>query len=207
MIDKNGYYAGGGMLSPDGKIFYLNIPKNASTYLTNLLKANNWKHCNILENLNGIEQTIAFLRDPVDRWISGISTYLALKVLGIGYGSDHFIEDYNQFAERIIFNQITFDDHTESQCTFLKQIKTFPINYFELDNIIANLNSFCKTDITSNSEIDNNSSEQNYDTKQISLFIRQQIEKSPELKAKIVNHYLDDYKLINNIRFYSLPRL
>jgi len=206
VIDKNGYYAGGGMLSPDGKIFYLNIPKNASTYLTNLLKANYWSHWNIFENSKGVEKTIVFLRDPIDRWVSGISTYIALKILGYGYGSDHFLQDYNQLTQRIIFNQITFDDHTQLQSDFIHQIKNFPIYYFKLDNIANNLSSFCNLPIQSNLEVENNSSELNYDTKQISLYMKEQIKNFPELKAKIVNHFINDYKLINNVEFYNLPR-
>jgi len=50
VTQDKGYYPGGGMLSPDRDIFYLNIPKNASTYLTNIFKENTWTHWNILEN-------------------------------------------------------------------------------------------------------------------------------------------------------------
>lgn len=203
MIDKNGYYQGGGMLSPNGKIFYLNIPKNASTYLTNLLKLNNWIHCNIFETATRVEQTIVFLRDPVDRWVSGISTYIALKILGFGYGSDHFVEDYNQLSQRIIFNQITFDDHTESQCFYLQQIKNYPITYFTLNNIVPKLSLFCSSDIITNPQIDTNSSEQNYDTKQISSYIKKQLIDFPDLNTKIITHFSEDYNLIRNTKFYG----
>jgi len=203
VIDKNGYYQGGGMLSPNGKIFYLNIPKNASTYITNLLKLNKWTHCNIFETTAHIEQTIVFLRDPVDRWVSGISTFIALKILGFGYGSDHFVQDYNHLTQRIIFNQITFDDHTESQSIYLQQIKNYPTIYFSLDNIVTKLSLFCSSEIVSNSQIDMNSSEQNYDTKQISNYIKKQLNDFPDLNTKIINHFAEDYNLIKNTRFYG----
>ena len=95
MIKETGYIPGEGMISPARDIFYLNIPKNASTYLSNILLANNWEHWNIITDITTVQHSIAFIRDPLDRWISGFSTYVALHILGNGYGSDHFIKDYN----------------------------------------------------------------------------------------------------------------
>ena len=48
-----------------------------------------------------------------------------------------------------------------------------------------------------------NSSEQNYDTKQISNYIKKQLNDSPDLNTKIINHFAEDYNLIKNTKFYG----
>ena len=207
MYRDTGYIPGGGMLSPDREIFYLNIPKNASTYLTNILKSNEWLHWNILENFAGIKTTIVFIRDPVDRWISGFSTYAALHLFGYGYGSDHFIADYNDLSKRIIFDQVIFDDHTDHQVKYVKQILDYnPVFFRYNENLIPQINSFLGQDLNTTIIIDANKSESNYDTEQVSKFIKKQIANNPDLKARVVQAYKEDYEFINSIEFYNDPR-
>ena len=207
MYRDTGYIPGGGMLSPNREIFYLNIPKNASTYLTNILKSNEWLHWNILENFAGIKTTIVFIRDPVDRWISGFSTYAALHLFGYGYGSDHFIADYNDLSKRIIFDQVIFDDHTDHQVKYVKQILDYNTVFFRYnENLIPQINSFLGHDLNTSSIVDANKSESNYDTEQVSKFIKKQITNNPDLKAQVVQAYKEDYEFINSIEFYNDPR-
>lgn len=206
MIQDRGYYPGGGMLSPNRDIFYLNIPKNASTYLTNIFKENNWSHWNILDNSDTINTSIAFIRDPVDRWISGFATYAALHLFGPGYGSDHFVEDYNDLSKRIIFDQIIFDDHTEHQVKYVEQILDHnPIFFRYNENLIQQINSFLGHDLNTIT-VSDNKSESNYDTNQISQFVKKQITNNPDLKAQVVQAYKKDYEFINSIEFYNDPR-
>ncbi len=207
MIKDPGYYPGGGMLSPAGNLFYLNIPKNTSTYLTNVLKENSWEHWDLLNHAESIKTTLAFIRDPIDRWCSGFATYAALSLLGYGYGSDHFIEDYNDLSERIIFNQIVFDDHTDLQINYITQILDINPVFFRYNNhIIEQLNSFLGYNLNVNANVYNNKSDDNYDTKQISRFIKNKLENNPNLKARIIECYEQDYKFINSIEFYNKPR-
>lgn len=206
-MQDRGYYPGGGMLSPNREIFYLNIPKNASTYLTNLLKANDWIHWNILDNSHEIKTTIAFIRDPLDRWISGFATYAALHLFGPGYGSDHFVEDFNDLSKRIIFDQVIFDDHTDLQVNYINQIITHNPLYFRCNsNLISQLNSFLQINLNAKDNIDNNKTESNYDTWQVSDFIKKELEMNPDLKSKIIRAYKQDYDFITSIDFYNDPR-
>jgi hypothetical protein len=206
-MQDHGYYPGGGMISPTREIFYLNIPKNASTYLTNVLKENEWSHWNILNNSNTVKTTIAFIRDPIDRWLSGFSTYAALHLFGYGYGSDHFIEDYNDLSQRIIFDQIIFDDHTDLQVKYINQIYDHNPVFFRYNkNLITQINSFLGYDLNTNDTIDANKSESNYDTNQVSQFLKKQLNDNPDLKARVVERYKEDYKFINSIEFYNDPR-
>ena len=204
---NDGYNPGGGMLLPSGDIFYLNIPKNASTYLSNLFRENNWLHWNIQDNPDNIKKTLAVIRDPVDRWISGFSTYAALHLFGPGYGSDHFLEDFNTLTEKIIFDQIIFDDHTDFQVNYVQQIADYKPVYFRYNNkIIEQINSFLGYDLNTNVRVDNNTSESNYDTKQVSTFMRDLLTAKPDLQARLVLAYRKDYEFINSIEFYNDPR-
>ncbi len=206
MIKDRGYNPGGGLLSPNRDIFYLNIPKNASTFLTNVLVENNWTHWNIC-NRDQIKTTIAFIRDPIDRWCSGFATYSALRLFGYGYGSDHFLEDYNDLSEKIIFDQIIFDDHTDLQLKYVQQMLDFNPVFFRYNkNLIKQINSFLNHDLNINAVVANNRSEDNYDTKQISEFIRNKLNDNPDLKARVVQAYKEDYEFINSIEFYNDPR-
>ena len=193
-------------MSPDKKIFYLNIPKNASTYISNLLLHNSWEKWNIFEDPQPIETCIVFLRDPIDRWISGFSTYSALRLFGYGYGSDHFLSDFNTLSERIIFDQIIFDDHTELQVNYIKQVLQFNIVYFRCHEIVKHLNYYLNTSLDDQLDIESNHSESNFDTFQISKFLKDLIFRKPELSARIVDAYKEDYNLINSIEFYNVPR-
>jgi hypothetical protein len=202
-----GYYPGGGMLSPNKDIFYLNIPKNASTYLTNILKENTWTHWNILENNQSVKTAIAFVRDPIDRWVSGFATYAALHLLGPGYGSDHFVQDYNDLTQKIIFDQVIFDDHTDLQINYIQQVLDYNPIFFRCNtNIIEQINSFLGSDLNTNVPVEANLSESNYDTNQISKFIQKKIYENLDLKARVIQCYKKDYDFINLIEFYNHPR-
>jgi hypothetical protein len=198
-VIARGYKPGSGMISTTG-IFYLNIPKNASTYLTNLFLANGWQHSDV--NNKNIVRSIVVLRDPVERWISGFATYAASWLLGSGYGSDHFRDDYNQLTERMIFDQIVFDDHTTEQVKYISQL-SMPITYFKLNHSLGlNLETFLDSKLGLNNPIAANVSDDNYDTKMIAKHMRYCIEQDPMLRAKLIHRYQADYNLIRTANYY-----
>jgi hypothetical protein len=200
-----GYKPNGGLISSDG-IFYLNIPKNASTYLTNLLVANGWEYTTSLDTR--ITECIVVLRDPIDRWVSGFATYAASWVLGNGYGSDHFVEDYNQLSEKLIFDNLVFDDHTTEQVKYIQQLPRVPTTFFKLNgDIVSMLEEYTKQILVTDSSIEANVSETNYDTKKLSKFFGDKVSKDASLKAKVIERYSEDYELIRTANFYITPRM
>lgn len=197
-----GYTPGSGVISPEG-VFCLHIPKNASTYLTNLLVNNGWLHTHI--NDSAIVKQIVVLRDPVERWVSGFATYAASWVLGPSYGSDNFNSDFNELTERVIFDQLVFDDHTTPQIEFVNQLNTsLDTTCFALNrDLKKNLESYLGTELVSNEELDRNATENNYDTKQIAKKMAFVLSQNPLYKAKVVEKYRDDYALICRTNFYN----
>jgi hypothetical protein len=202
---SRGYTPGGGLISPQG-VFYLNIPKNASTYTTNLLLANGWEHSTA--SYGNITGAIVILRDPVERWISGFATYAASWLLGPNYGSDHFRDDYNDLTERVIFDNLVFDDHTTEQVKYVNQLdQDIPITYFKLNyELVMNLEKFLQGSLGLNNPINANVSEDNYDTRMIAKHMRYRIEQDPVLRAKIIERYKADYDLIKSANYYYEPR-
>lgn len=198
LISRN-YQVGGGMVSPDGNFFCLNIPKNASTFLSSVLHQNNWSYGN-LSTFAG-SKVICVLRDPISRWLSGISTYCALYLLEENYGSDILIKDYNNLTERLIFDNIVFDDHTTPQIDFINLIpNNTEIVYFLIDNnsLIDKLSKYLGTTLHYDLSITNeNASENNYDTRQISHFLKSNLK--PQLESKLRIRYKKDYQLIDYV--------
>lgn len=207
MKEDTGYIQGGGLISPCRNIFYLKIPKNASTYLNNILLANNWEEWNLYKDPPPTSNSIVFLRDPLERWISGFATYAALRIFGYGYGSDHFLEDYNDLVQRIIFDQIIFDDHTDLQVKYIAQVCNLNPIYFRCNkNLLQQLNKFLGYELNTANEIISNHSDDNYDTRQIVEFLKNKLIENPDLKARIIKCYQVDYDFINTIKFYNDPR-
>lgn len=204
-LEYRGYQPGGGFISNSG-LFYLNIPKNASTFLSNVLVDNGWEHYNIADRHRTITQHLVVLRDPIERWISGFATYASSWLLGAGYGSDHFVSDYNQLVERVIFDNLVFDDHTTPQAEYVSQLPPANIVYFKLnDQLVKQISRFTNSDLVINS-VDGNVSENNYDQRQISKLIKQRIESDLVLKTKIIERYKCDFNLISSVQFYYDPR-
>jgi hypothetical protein len=132
-----GHNLGDGMISPDHQWFYLNIPKNSSSSIKKTLSDVGWTHADRVDFPEA--KLIIALRDPIDRWISGMSEYLMM------YHQDTIdqlispmsYDCYPLLGERLglslLFDRITFDDHTERQVIFLHDIDTTEAVWFMVD--------------------------------------------------------------------------
>lgn len=205
-LRPRGYVPGGGMISPTG-VFCLNIPKNASTFLSNVLASNGWQHHILGDHGPLVQQAIVIVREPIERWISGFATYASSWLLGEGYGSDHFVQDYNDLTERIIFDNLIFDDHTTPQSAYIDQLPTLmQTTYFRLDrNVVTSISEYTGLEIVV-SDVDANVSEDHYDQKQISKFIRNRINRNPVLKDRISEQFKCDFDLIDSVQLYNDAR-
>ena len=93
MIDHladRGFGYGSGILSPDRSRFVVNIPKNASSYVLDWTVNFGWSTA-LAEHCSNLSEIIVILRDPMDRWISGMSQYVKTYILcPIGPNEIHF---------------------------------------------------------------------------------------------------------------------
>ena len=134
-LRQRGFTYGGGRIDARGQYFYINIPKNASNYLDRLFAHSGWE----IANLSGIDEKktrcVVVLRDPVQRWISAFVQY-AMSVMGEHVGQK-FVDGYTPVTERLIFDQIIFDDHTMPQYYFFDRVKyQYNMDVFHYDNTV-----------------------------------------------------------------------
>ena len=105
------------------------IPKNASTWLKKNLVDNGWQQCS---NDAMHMSTLVLLRDPIDRWFSGVVQYLARNFPTVQH---HTI---NSDFIKLIFDQIELDEHTQSQFVFLNNIDLDNTTFVWIDHNFNN---------------------------------------------------------------------
>lgn len=220
MIDqlrKKGYNYGSGILSPDKEKFIVNIPKNASSYILDWTRRHGWSTTEIESGVRqqNVKEVIVILRDPVQRWISGMGQYITGYVLNVtgayslatGPGphdqqisGEQFVNDYNQVVERLLFDNLDrHDDHVWPQCEFFeKLLPAVPRKYFYLDNNFdTQFSQYMKFE--SIGQLDRNSGESNPHTAKVQQFIKQRLSIRPELKQRVIDAYARDYQLIKEV--------
>lgn len=125
-----------GQCYTQGRVAYINIPKCASSFLKDAL---NWeKRC--FDNMNQrvadplyytqVDHIMVVMRDPYDRWLSGIAEYFELY-----FPNDETVFEFLDFphAQRFICDRVSFDDHTESQLFFLQNVPLDKCVFFKMN--------------------------------------------------------------------------
>ena len=213
-LASRGYGYGSGIISPDHDRFLVNIPKNASSYMLDWGNRHGWTSVVVAQN-NNIKEMIVCVRDPVQRWISGVGQYLTSYVLNVtgayswktGPGvndqqisGDDFIAGYNQVVERLLFDNLArLDDHVWPQIEFFENlVPTIPRKFFYIDqDFDQRIGEYLGFDPISN--LDRNRADANPDTHKIQTFIRDRLNIRPELEQRVRKAYARDYALIKEI--------
>jgi hypothetical protein len=215
-----GFGYGSGLMSLDKTKFIINIPKNASSYMLDWASRHHWTAVRVgdASDWEKLEEMIVVLRDPTERWISGIAQYINTYILSVmgpngpifpgqpttkydwPMRAEHFIDQYNQNTERLIFDVINkFDDHVWPQCYFFEELLPgVPRKYFYLDTtfnqrIAQHLNFKLYNNLDLNSSISNDN------MAELQTFFRQRFQIRPELKNRVINAYARDYALIDKV--------
>jgi hypothetical protein len=196
-LDLKKYWAEFGLpqfgfcLTDEHNFFYIPIAKNASTHVSKNLRAFGWQpsnySCNNSCNYDHLKP-IVVLRDPIERWISGVFQYITLYHSNLTILSEDLLD--------FICHKIILDDHTEKQVYFCNYIKISDAIFFKqdltLDNKIEKLLNK-KFQFPALPSIAANS------------LIRRQLKK--RLDNKLIQRlnlfYKDDFELINKVKFYE----
>jgi hypothetical protein len=170
---------------------YINIPKNASSYLKACLMGSrtSWVyHDHFIET----QQNLVILRDPVDRWCSGMAQSL--------------FNSGKESSDDTIFKSITFDDHTELQTYFLQDIDLTKTIFFLVDDhLTKNLTDWAEENrnvITTKNISAYNASRYDHRDKLKKRFL-DAVANYPEYMLKLKKHFEADYKLIESVKFYG----
>ncbi len=190
-----GHVFGECMSKSDSDLMYINIPKNASSWTKLNLKDWGWEFYNYhTDNLN--KHALVVLRDPVERWLSGIAEYMTLY---------HVDVDPTPWFD-LVFDRIAFDDHTESQVLFLQNIdldnctfflcnEDFKINFSDFLNKHSMPHSYNRYE---NQHVTANSPER---TRFKNIFT--QALQNSKYKEHVEQYFEKDYKLMRSVKFYA----
>jgi len=200
---------------------FIPIPKNASFWVADILMYLNWTNANIFEQDCNLSQeyNIVVLRDPIERWLSGISSYLTKHHRMFVYEmfqEDLSENDFLDFVNRssiiqLIFEKISFNLSTERQTYFLHGLDQDKTIYFYLDeNFSNNFSKFFSQELKIDNYFgdippENPTFEEGRDTTNSILY--RNFQKIIQLDRDYFNilkkYYQQDYEFIKNVNFYK----
>jgi len=213
-----GYGYGSGLLSPDCSQFIVNMPKNASSFVLDWGNQYGWTQAVVGDNCNWdlVKDVIVILRDPIERWVSGVAQYVTSYILSnqgpngpyypdsnvpIQYTqhitADEFISQYNNVVDRLIFdNAVWLDDHVWPQSNLCKNLlpginRKYVLFDSDLETKLSLMLGWARVD-----NLDRNQGSQNPNTKKLQEFFTNHLSNRPDLVTRLKNFYRDDYNLI-----------
>jgi len=202
--EPKGHTFGTCMSKPDSDLMYVNIPKCASSWTKPNLKDLGWEFYNYHWDHLYHKHAMVVLRDPVERWLSGVCEYFTL------YHRDIDTTQFNQAFFDLLMDQVTFDDHTEKQIYFIEGLDPTRTTFF-----------YCNLDyrlyfqqFLRNQGIPNKYASYNYqhttenredgDTRRATFKkIFSTLLDNPKYLNKIKQHYTKDYDLIESVNFFA----
>jgi len=114
------------LVAPNKNYSFVPIPKNASTFFGNFLSTIlNWEE---REYNIQIKTVIVFVRDPLERWYTGITEYFLRQNKSFRFENTNILELFQ--------NKLVFDEHTLPQVNFLDKLDTENIFFLKIDNNI-----------------------------------------------------------------------
>jgi hypothetical protein len=172
-------------------VSYIHVPKNASSFVKGVLMGCGgfWHHSETLVNS---KENLVLLRDPIDRWCSGITQYLHNSKLDLSIDE--------------IFDRITFDDHTDLQTYFLQGVDLDHATFILVnDSLKANLNDWIydrayRTNVDIAIQYNASADDDRRTTKEYYVKL---LEQNPDLVLKLKDYFAEDYKLIESVKFYG----
>jgi hypothetical protein len=127
-----GHQFGNCMTRDDLDWMYVNIPKNATTWTKPILFDHHFKEYNYHHDNLYHKRSIILLRDPLERWLSGISEFFRLLE------SDNTAVDLKDLNRKsfyeMILDIVIFDDHTEQQVCFIADLDHKKNIYFKCNS-------------------------------------------------------------------------
>ena len=193
-----GHVYGECMSKGDIGLMYVYIPKNASSWTKPNLLDHGWEFFNYhTDNLN--KPALVVLRDPIERWLSGIAEYMTLY-------QPNFRLMFQE-TEELIFDRICFDDHTEKQVKFLHGLDTERCTFMWCDeNYRHNFSNFIAEHYGTNKYARyeyQHVSEKDEQRRRFKILFQRLLDREPKYVRQLTEYYAEDYKLIEQVKFYG----
>lgn len=195
-----GHRFGECMSHPASDLMYVNIPKNATSWTKPNLVDFGWEFYNYHTDNLCHKTAMVVLRDPVERWASGIAEYLYL------YHRDWATSAFTTEMLDLIFDKIAFDDHTESQVYFIEGLDLSRCVFFKFDeNYRQNFSNFLAENGMPNKYYNyekQHVSDNEPVRKQFKEIFTQALKNSKYLN-QVEDYFRQDLKLIEQTQFYG----
>jgi hypothetical protein len=199
-LDYRGHTFGACMTTLDSDLMYVQIPKNASSWTKIHFKDLGWLDFNYHYDHFYKKHALVVLRDPVERWLSGVCEYFSL------YHENIDTESFNNTFYDFLIEQTILDDHTESQHCFIEGLDYKNITFFLCNNDYRLQFSTC----LKQKGFDNKYHDHEFQHTTNKSITRSKFKKifEPLLSQskylnKIQQFYKKDYELINSVKFYA----
>jgi hypothetical protein len=190
------------------QLIYVNIPKNASSWIS--LQFNQGINHDA-ENINYYDivdltqcRFIVILRDPLDRWIAGMTQMIYTEPATDGIANNMNIDTFDW---ELVMEKIEHDNHTQKQVDFIYSIPQDQIVWLKFDDQLKDsfinlmLSYGCDVEIKKSDK--DNITRKNSAKHSVIKKIADKLNQHPEYRQKIIDHYHEDYALINSVKFYK----
>jgi len=188
-------------LSPNKKFSYVNIPKNASTTLSVMFSNWNFSDFNKFADIDQPNYLVV-LRDPVDRWISGMTHYL--WKLNKKRPEEEILNLLtSQSFQNLIFDFMVFENHTLPQICFLSGLRLDKTTFFYFSTgVVSKIQNFINdVSLVSPGRLCEHLA---WDVKaKMYNKLKSLINGDSEVRSRITQQYSADYQLIDTVKFYN----
>jgi hypothetical protein len=204
------------MVNPDRTVAFINIPKNSSTSVKNALTPTGWEIFDLHEIDQANMHYLVLLRNPFERWISGIAEYLTMYHGNVidDLSCEHDLGSLPILGQRlalsIIFDKFQFDDHTDLQCSFLLDLPWDQCTFIFIDSDLnTNLNQFLVAHSMAPVKLGNENSASHGTARNLTVKLSIQkmltriLENSPERREKLQEYLWPDLQLINRVNMVN----
>jgi hypothetical protein len=187
------------VITQNDKMLYVNIPKNASTWVKRRLESLDWTYGNYIERGFFDNTFLVVLREPIDRWISGIAEYFVQYHPRIRVFTNDMLD--------IIFDRIALDDHTERQCYFLNDLPVDRAVFFDCtDKLKYNFSDYF-TQLRIVNDFDTHEPDYATDVHSPQHYYKSlfadYVYNNPKYLEKLKNYFWPDFQLIEQVNFYE----
>jgi hypothetical protein len=182
--------------------------------------AHNWGKLVFRDHLDFVEQSwehnldkiyIIFLRDPIDRWLSGITQYIELLKFEGNESLHKFIKPSTRLDPlhiEFIFEHIGFDGHSGTQFPWVTMYQINPCVYFDVNNehFVEQVQHFIQRKIKKNIKIPThkvNDGSLNPLRQRLRDQLQNALENNPKYRTNLENYFKHDYEFINKCKFYT----
>lgn len=198
--ELRGHVFGTCMSHANTDLIYINIPKNASSWTKPNLTELGWEFYNYIDDNLLHKHAIIVLRDPIERWLSGICEYFTL------YHPDADLNNAGTAFWELLVDRVTFDDHTEKQIFFIDGVNLNNATFFYCNEFYRMyIQQFLRDHGFDNSyshyKFKHTTEESDIRKKFKSYF--EPLLQNEKYKNHIKKHFAKDYDLINTVKFYG----